>query len=104
MKERLIDADAFQRKLLKLEAEPDYRHPDEDWCVGVCMAESILEEMPTVDAEPVIRCKDCACMKVVRIGGATAFRCPYSTVDVEPEGYCHRGVKRTEQTEGGDNS
>ena len=56
---RLIDANALQRKLVELGAEPDYQHPGEDWGVGVCMAEGVVDEMPTVDAVEVVRCKDC---------------------------------------------
>ena len=35
-----------------------------------------------------ITCEDCAYSK--REGNA--LRCPYSTVDLDPNGYCHRGV------------
>ena len=51
---RLIDANALQRKLVELGAEPDYQHSGEDWGVGVCMAEGIVDEMPTVDAVEVV--------------------------------------------------
>lgn len=47
---RLIDANVLQRKLDELRAEPNYQHEDEYWGVGVCMAGSIVDDMPTVDA------------------------------------------------------
>lgn len=43
---------------------------------------------PTIDAVEVVRCEGCAHSK--REGNA--LRCPYSTVDLDPNGYCHRGV------------
>lgn len=46
--------------------------------------------------EFIIHCKDCACKKAVPIGRVMVWRCPYSTVDVELDGYCHRGVKMSE--------
>ena len=46
---RLIDADLAIEKIRVLEKEPDYQHEDEDWSVGLCMAETVLEELPTSD-------------------------------------------------------
>lgn len=42
---------------------------------------------------PVVLCKDCACKKAVSIGRVMVWRCPFSTVDVELDGFCHRGRK-----------
>lgn len=47
---RLIDADAY---LQKIKADPLYPLIEK---YGV---ERTIEAMPTIDAEPVIRCKDC---------------------------------------------
>ena len=44
----------------------------------------------------VVHCKDCSCKKAVQIGRVMAWRCPYSTVDVDLNGFCHRGVKMSE--------
>ena len=46
---RLIDADLAIKKIRVLEKEPDYQHEDEDWGVGLCMAEQAIDEVPTVD-------------------------------------------------------
>lgn len=46
--------------------------------------------------EILVRCKDCACVRAVHMGNKFVYRCPMSTVDVEPEGYCSRGVRRNE--------
>ena len=44
---RLIDADLALEKIRVLEKEPDYQHEDEDWSVGLCMAEQTIEDVPT---------------------------------------------------------
>ena len=50
---RLIDADAIDKKLDEIKNEPDYQHEDEDWCVGVIIAQNELFDAPTIEAEPV---------------------------------------------------
>ena len=50
---RLIDADLALEKIRVLEKEPNYQHEDEDWSVGLCMAEQAIDEVPTVDAVEV---------------------------------------------------
>ena len=44
---RLIDADLALEKIRVLEKEPDYQHEDEDWRVGLCMAEQAIDDVPT---------------------------------------------------------
>ena len=44
---RLIDADLAKQKIIALEHEPNYQHEDEDWCVGLCMAENAIDDVPT---------------------------------------------------------
>ena len=44
---RLIDAELAAKKLMVLAKEPDYQHEGEDWSVGLYMAESALDEIPT---------------------------------------------------------
>ena len=48
---RLIDADLAKQKIIALEREPDYQHEGEDWSVGLCMAESVLDEIPNAAEE-----------------------------------------------------
>ena len=53
---RLIDADALHRKV-KMETNP-YGKPTIDYNSGVKVLEWI-DKAPTIDAVPVVRCKDC---------------------------------------------
>lgn len=47
-----------------------------------------LDEIPAVDAVEVVRCKDCAHKR----NEGPILRCPYSTVDLMPGGYCDKGL------------
>ena len=57
---RLIDADALYRKV-KMETNP-YGKPTIDYDSGVKVLEWI-DKAPTIDAVPVVRCKDCKYFK-----------------------------------------
>lgn len=56
---KLINADDLIAKLNEMSNEPDYQHPDEDWCCGVYMALGAVQEAPAIEAVPVVRCKNC---------------------------------------------
>jgi len=56
---RMIDADALLKVIEEKACEPQYMHNGEDWEVGLVIAETLVQYAPTVDAVPVIRCKDC---------------------------------------------
>ena len=51
---RLIDADAFQKFIEKQDESEDYER---------CRFEEWLEQQPTIEAKPVVYCKDCALRK-----------------------------------------
>ena len=78
---RLIDVDALDKTVQRLNemgrgiTRNEYKRID-----------GILFEMPTVDAVPVVRCKDC----LYRVGSA----CDYSAVYVRPNGYCQWGERK----------
>lgn len=48
---------------------------------------SIVDAAPTVDAEVVVRCKDC--YQSVVIGNV--LHCTYWSKDTDENGYCHEG-------------
>ena len=82
---RLIDADA-----LNLDYEVDMA---DDWKTAHEIANHI-RYAPTVDAEPVIRCRDC---KYLRFTGMV-WRCQNELVMMlcEPDDYCSRAVRNAE--------
>jgi len=84
---RLIDADALERQMKK---ELDYQ----DAYLPIHF-EQMMEDTPTVDAEPVIRCKEC---KYFMCGNG----CKLQAVDYSWEeqmyanDFCSRGEKKDE--------
>lgn len=49
--------------------------------------DAVIAKAPAVDAVEVVRCEECAHKREEN----GVLRCPYSTVDLDPNGYCHRG-------------
>lgn len=60
---RLIDADALDNAFteLRFNADGELAHwgDRKDWCLHGNEIEKLIADAPTVDAEPVVRCKDC---------------------------------------------
>lgn len=80
---RLIDANKAKKALTGWETDPT----DEE-------IEFVIDNLPTVDAEPVTCCRDCKAIRVIQRDVGFVYRCPLSTVDVELDGFCSRGTKR----------
>ena len=78
---RLIDADAMVADLLTV--DPKYKTMI-DWC------RRVLEAQPTVDAVPVIRCRDCKYWR------KTKKQCGYTYLlpQFEAEEYCSRAERK----------
>ena len=85
---RIIDADALEKKLNE---RYDYllneNGPYDHFTDGYEEAVSTVEDFPTVDAEVVVRCKDC--YQSVVIGDV--LYCTYWEKDTDENGYCHEG-------------
>lgn len=47
----MINADALLTEIQKKEAEPSYQHTGEDWCVGLIIAEGLVDEQPTIEPQ-----------------------------------------------------
>lgn len=63
MADRLISADALDNALteLRFNADGELAHwgDRKDWCLHGNEIEKLIADAPTVDAVPVVRCKDC---------------------------------------------
>lgn len=86
---RLIDADWV------LEHTKPYELSDEDWSVtggtAIRLIHTAVDQAPTIDAVPVVRCKDCEYF------GTNDENVPYcfnrfGLNDPEPNGFCNYGV------------
>lgn len=53
----------------------------------------VIDEMPTVDAEPVIRCKDCSFWGTEQDGYCAAIDDPYM-LETDADDFCSWGEKR----------
>ena len=89
MKQRLIDAYALARAMYHKSFEVDDGR--NVWNSGLWIRYKIFEEAirdaPTIDAVPVIRCKDC-----VYFSG-DGFYCEYDML-VQSYDYCSKGKKK----------
>lgn len=73
---RLIDADEWW--------EYFYDHMDDQ---QMMMAKNALDDMPTIEAEKIIRCKECKWKY-----GSCCVR--FAEVYISPDDYCSRGERR----------
>ena len=99
---RLINADAL-RQVLEVYLEKD--------SVGHTPVQ-LCDAMPTVDAVPVVRCKDCKYLSLTTLGmeyacwhgaikvyGETGKECDYTVCQriTNPEHYCSYGERRIDE-------
>lgn len=56
---RYIDVNLLQERLEQVSSEPDYMHEGETWDVGVSLAGTIADHIPTADVREVVLCKNC---------------------------------------------
>lgn len=73
---RLIDADVAERWMIQNEAVMDI---------------AILKAIPTIDAVPVVRCKDCEYFRLNDENVPYCFN-PFGLDDPELNGFCNYGV------------
>ena len=98
---RLIDADAFESVLDFADSDVCEEFPD-GYCEFGFSREKIrelLRDIPTVDAVPVVRCRECKHRKYDDIFGMLWCNLDSCTKRVKPYDFCSHG----ERKEGGDN-
>ena len=83
---RLVDADELKHELKWLEEyDPPVYHD----------VASTIDEIATVDAEPVVRCKDCRWFE----NDGYHTNCQIMRFCVEAEDYCSRGERKEDETD-----
>lgn len=87
---RLIDADNLRREI-QAQANP-YGKPSIGYYDGVRVIQ-IIDRQITVDAEHVVRCKDCKYYYPNPMAGGVG-ECEWSTDALNDNGYCYRGERR----------
>lgn len=88
---RLIDADALMERLSKKLRDGDvlYNIPP-----------SAIDNAPTIDAVPVVQCKDCANSAEYPWRPEDRFWCPVNNRPVCVDDFCSDGVKKEEDKNG----
>lgn len=67
-REQAIDAIGELSDTIFKNIEKGATYPPRAWFAGMASAESIIEGLPSIDAVPVIRCKDCKYKEAEEIG------------------------------------
>ena len=85
---RLIDGDGLWERL---NYEPWEHNADRDE-----IALPIVNAAPTVDAVPVVRCKDCEHLVNTTINANGFLICDISDMEIAPDDFCSYGERREE--------
>lgn len=85
---RPIDADALKAKFCNHCDERDCK-PDATDTVYGCVIADTIDSMPTIEAEPVVRCKDCKYRQDDDFCGGRGWPAQL----VPDDGYCDRGAR-----------
>lgn len=89
---RLIDADEFAERMLKAWDTADEQKRADIVAILANIVTPILAGTPTVDAAPVVRCKDC------KYSNDDGTICRYSVGRaVEPEHFCGYGERKVSE-------
>ena len=89
---RLIDVDALTTDILAL---PDCQNGYSGTYDKACII-GMIEEQPTVDAVPVIRCKDCKHSEPWYRDKRRCFLWAETGIDVWDDGYCNYAERKEE--------
>ena len=94
MGKRLIDADALEKELNN-ERERfvalDMKGAEH---ILVHSALRLLREAPTIDAEPVVRCKDCVSFHYSGMGGDNGILYCAKGIEMQPTDFCSYGERK----------
>ena len=89
---RLIDGDKLQEFPIRAN-RCDKEHANKHFLNGIETVLEYAEQLPTVDAEVVVRCKDCKHLVAVNVNGKGIPTCRMSGMEVAPAEFCSRGEK-----------
>lgn len=88
---RPIDANALKDQAVEVDiVTPPHNH----YCSELVVFDYDIDEAPTIDAVPVVRCKDCK--EYIYPAGV----CKYWNRPVSCDGYCYHGAKMDGGAEG----
>ena len=87
---RLIDADKLQEFPIRAN-RCDKEHANTHFINGIETVLEYAEQLPTVDAEVVVRCKDCMYLVDATINANGFLICDISDMEITPDDFCSYG-------------
>lgn len=94
MIQRLIDADAFKKSVLTDFWEHYTQCHDTDQTSLMDMVMDNLDEQPTIDAVPVVRCRDCVKISPSVTEIKNAVWCRTFRAYIPCDGFCSYGERK----------
>ena len=92
---RLIDAD----KLTKNLTYDIGNHPMHgNFKITMASVRAAISNMPTIDAVPVVRCKECWYYQNAKINKKGFLICPASGMEITEDDYCSYGERKEDDT------
>lgn len=92
-REQAIDAIGALSDTIFKNIKKGATYPPRAWFAGMANAESIIKDLPSIDAVPVVRCKDCSNRYTKRCG---MFDVEAEWEWTEDNGFCQYGERRKE--------
>jgi hypothetical protein len=96
---RLIDADALKNALIECTPyaiDPVYRNTNSNIDMFTIM--DVLDELPTIDAIPVVRCKDCKHYDTIGCSKGIGW-CKKMDIGASDNFYCANGKQLNKESE-----
>lgn len=95
---RVIDADALQRRICGAKCGCEYEDCGNE---GDCGYDHFISNSPTINAVPVVRCRECKHYDTADFDGDILCGCTLHSamLDITPDSFCSYG----ERKEGADN-
>lgn len=90
---RLIDGDKLQEFPIRAN-RCDKEHVNEHFINGIETVLEYAEQLPTVDAEVVVRCKDCKYLVDAVVNANGFLICDINDMEIKPEDFCSYGERR----------
>jgi hypothetical protein len=92
---RLIDADALNDSMYHEAFETDSKLQkwDSGCWIRYKMFENHLDNAPTIDAVPVVRCRECIYRQKAKVNRKGFLICPASGMEITDDDYCSYGAK-----------
>lgn len=98
-KRRLIDADALIRRFESLANDDWNKETGTTWANAFEEPANMVDDAPTIDAVPVVRCRDCEYGEQDEIGRWSCRSLGCQVGDEDGSGYCADGERREDETD-----